>query len=96
MLRRSGGCNPSPCGAREIAVILESGDARGHRLARVSLIISTQHVFFYEPLVSHPSSGGQGSPSANIGSERTGRDRKRRGSVDGVPFVPDADSAATV
>ena len=40
MLRRSGGCNPSPCGAREIAVILESGDARGHRLARVSLIIS--------------------------------------------------------
>ncbi len=39
-----------PYGAREIAVILDSGDARGRRLARVSLTISTQHLFFYVPL----------------------------------------------
>ena len=44
VLRRSGGCNPSPYGAREIAVLLESCNARGRRLARVSLTISTQHV----------------------------------------------------
>lgn len=99
VLRRSGGCNLSPYGAREIAVILESGDARGHRLARVSLTISTQHLFFSEPSVARrhhdsadewpvsrrsPASGG-GSPRGQPAGERTVPHTTSRRAMTGVP-----------
>ena len=48
----------------------ESGDARGHRLARVSLTISTHHVFFYEP-----SLGVRAEITAVPDGERNGPER---------------------